>query len=299
MSTTTPDPNPTIPAAAPASSGPVVGQAPPLLAAALRVFDLSLSQMLWSRRTIFLGLVVGSPVALGLMLRVLDALGFAGNIRMGGAPVAGGAVFGSMIWILYLRFLVPVLGVFYGTALIADEVDDKTITYLFVRPISRRAILVGKYLAYVVTTVFVVLPSVVVLYLCVQPLGHGSLAEGFPGLLTDLGLLGVGLAAYGALFALIGAGIKHPLVAGLVFALGWEQLALALPGYLKKFTIAYYLQALVPHAMPADGLGSSLQSLFRDIPSPVVSLSVIFGMIVIFLAIAGWMVERREYILEQ
>jgi hypothetical protein len=109
----------------------------------------------------------------------------------------------------------------------------------------------------------------------------------------------VGLAAYGALFALIGAGIKHPLVAGLVFALGWEQLALALPGYLKKFTIAYYLQALVPHAMPADGLGSSLQSLFRDIPSPVVSLSVIFGMIVIFLAIAGWMVERREYILEQ
>jgi len=299
MSTMTPDTNVTAPPADPAMAGPAVRRAPPFATAALRIFDLSLSQMLWSRRTIFLGLVVGSPVALGLMLRILDAVGFAGSIRMGGAPVPGPAVFGSMIWLLYLRFLVPVLGVFYGTSLIADEVDDKTITYLFVRPISRRAVLVGKYLAYVVTTVFVVLPSVVVLYLSVQPLGHGSLAEGFTSLLTDLGLLGVGLAAYGALFALIGAGIKHPLVVGLVFAFGWEQVALALPGYLKKFTIAYYLQALVPHAMPADGLGSALQSLFRDTPSPVVSLSVIFGTIVVFLAIAGWMVEKREYVLEQ
>ena len=299
MNTTTPDPNVSAAAAGPATPGPVIRQAPPFATAALRVFDLSLSQMLWSRRTIFLALVVGSPVALGVMFRILDAFGFAGTIRMGGAPVPGPAVFGSMIWLLYLRFLVPVLGVFYGTSLIADEVDDKTITYLFVRPISRRAVLVGKYLAYVVTTVFVVLPSVVVLYLCVQPLGHGSLAEGFISLLTDLGLLGIGLAAYGALFALIGAGLKHPLVTGLVFAFGWEQLALALPGYLRKFTIAYYLQALVPHVMPAEGLGSAMQSLFRDVPSPTTSLSAIFAMTVIFLAIAGWMVEKREYILEQ
>ncbi|MCX6543071.1 MAG: ABC transporter permease subunit [Acidobacteria bacterium] len=299
MSTMTPDMNVTVPMAGPSLAGPAIRKAPSFATAVLRVFDLSLGQMLWSRRTIFLGLVVGSPVALGLMLRILDALGFAGTIRMGGAAVTGPTVFGNMIWLLYLRFLVPVLGVFYGTSLIADEVDDKTITYLFVRPISRRAVLVGKYLAYVVTTVFVVLPSVVVLYLCVQPLGHGSLAEGFMGLLIDLGLLGVGLAAYGALFALIGAGIKHPLVVGLVFAFGWEQVALALPGYLRKFTIAYYLQALVPHVMPADGLGSALQSLFRDVPSPTMSLSAIFVVIVVCLAIAGWMVEKREYVLEQ
>lgn len=298
MSTMTPDPDPTGPPAVPATPGAPLRQAPPFAAAALRVFDLSLNQMLWSRRTIFLGLVVGSPVALGLMLRILDALGVSGTFQLGG-PVAGNAVFGSMIWILYLRFLVPVLGVFYGTALIADEVDDKTVTYLFVRPISRRAVLVGKYLAYMVTTVFVLLPSVVMLYLCVQPLGHGSLAGGFTGLLTDLGLLGAGLAAYGALFALVGAWLKRPLVAGLFFVIGWEQMAMAFPGYLKKVTVAYYLQALVPHTMPAEGLGGALQSLFRDVPSPTTSLIVIAAMIVTFLTVAGWMVERREYVLEQ
>ena len=61
---------------------------------------------------------------------------WASGVKVNGSDVGGATVFGGMIWLLYLRFIVPVLGVFYGTALIADEVDDKTITYLFVRPIS-------------------------------------------------------------------------------------------------------------------------------------------------------------------
>ena len=41
------------------------------------------------------------------------------------------------------RLLVPLLGVFHGTALIADEVEDRTLTYLFTRPFRRGAVLVG------------------------------------------------------------------------------------------------------------------------------------------------------------
>jgi ABC-2 type transport system permease protein len=287
-----------VPPAVPGAAG-VPRQAPPFLAAAMRIFELSLSQMLWSRRTIFLGLLVGSPLALGILFRVLEAIGVAGEFKVSGAVAGGPTIFGGMIWLLYLRFIVPVLGIFYGTALIADEVDDKTITYLFVRPIPRSAVLVGKYLAYLVTTVFVVLPSVVVLYLLVVPLQHGSLAESFPALLKDLGLLGVGLASYGALFAFVGALFKYPLVTGLFFAFGWEQIALMLPGYLRRMTMAYYLQSLVPHSMPQDGLGSALQALFRDVPSPLVSLACLLGCAVVFLVLAGRIVERREYVLEQ
>jgi hypothetical protein len=287
------------PFAAGPGTAPPVRQAPPFMTAAMRVFDLSLGQMLWSRRTIFLGLIVGSPLALGVLFRVLEMMGLTGGVRIEGAAVAGPTVFGGMIWLLYLRFIVPVLGVFYGTALIADEVDDKTITYLFVRPIPHGAVLAGKYLAYLVTTVFVVLPSVVILYLLVVPLGSGSLAASFPALLKDLGLLGVGLAAYGAVFAFIGAYFKYPLVTGLVFAFGWEQLAMLLPGYVRRLTIAYYLQALVPHSMPQEGLGSALQALFREVPPVWVSLVWLAGYVVVFIALAARTVERREYVLEQ
>jgi len=34
-----------------------------------RVFDLSLGEMLWSRRTIFMALVVGGPVILALIVK--------------------------------------------------------------------------------------------------------------------------------------------------------------------------------------------------------------------------------------
>ena len=107
--------------------------------------------MLWSRRTIFMALVVGGPVVLALVFRVVESLGMPA-LRVNGARVAGSSIFGVMIWMLYVRFIVPVLGVFYGTALMADEVEDKTLTYLFTRPVPRGAVLLGKYLAYLVCT---------------------------------------------------------------------------------------------------------------------------------------------------
>jgi ABC-2 family transporter protein len=277
-------------------------RAPSFVSSSFRVFDLSIGEMLWSRRTIFMGLVVGAPILIALFVRMLVGLG--APILEGrpgsNSPVnmTGPAIFGLMIWGMYLRFIVPVLGVFYGTSLIADEVEDKTITYLFTRPISRGAVLVGKYLAYLGCTVSVVLPSVVVVYLLIVPL-RGSLGAAFPDLVKDLILLGLGLAVYGAVFAFVGAAFKRPLLIGLVFVFGWEQAALAFPGYLKRFTVAYYLQAIVPHAMPADGVMSLIQSLFRETPSlPVslLSLAVIWG---VFLAWAARIVGRKEYVLEQ
>lgn len=291
---TTAEPAAATPAAAPAPLTP-----PTFMTAAARVFDLSVGQMLWSRRTVFLALVVGSPVALAIMLRIVEAAGLGGLHMGGGKVVSGATVFGLFIWLLYLRFIIPVLGVFYGTSLIADEVDDRTITYLFTRPIARGAVLVGKYLAYLAVTALVVLPSVMVVYFLLVPLGGSPLAGTFPDLVKDLALLGLGLAVYGAVFAWIGAQIKHPLVIGLVFAFGWEQAILVVPGYLRKFTVAYYLQGLVPHAMPQDSTLSMLQSVFRDSPSLVVCLAWLLVFLAGFLFLAARAVERREYVLEQ
>lgn len=264
--------------------------------ASRRIFDLSLSEMLWSRRTIFMALVVGGPVLLALIVRALETFGMPA-LRINGQRIGGIGVFGLMIWVLFLRFVVPILGVFYGTALIADEVDDKTITYLFTRPIPRGAVLVGKYLAYLVCTSLVVLPSVMLVYFLLVRIEQ--IPATFPSLVVDLGLLFVGLAAYGALFAFVGAFFRRPLVIGLVFIVGWEQTAMALPGYMKRFTVAYYLQALVPHSMPSEGLVNLLQSVFRDAPPAGISLAWLAAYVVVFLYLAARTVERKEYILEQ
>ena len=213
---------------------------PSLAAAARRVFDLSFGEMLWSRRTIFMALVVGGPVILALVFRIIESFGMPA-LRVNGARVAGSSIFGVMMWMLYIRFIVPVLGVFYGTALMADEVEDKTLTYLFTRPIPRAAVLLGKYLAYLGCTSLVVLPSVILTYFLVVPFAEVGIT--FRSLVLDLAILALGLAVYGAVFAFVGTWLKRPLVVGLVFAFGWEQVAMALPGYLRQFTVAHWLQA--------------------------------------------------------
>jgi ABC-type Na+ efflux pump permease subunit len=271
-------------------------KAPSFATAAARIFELSLGEMLWSRRTIFMALVVGAPVIIALVMRIVQAFGIPA-LRVNGVAVDAVSMFGVLIWVPFLRFIVPVLGVFYGTSLIADEVEDKTITYLFTRPIRRSAVLVGKYVAYLACTTLVVLPSIMLVYFLIVPLAQ--VGASFRLLLVDLGLLAIGLAAYGALFALVGVVVKRPLVASLIFAVGWEQVALVVPGYLRRFTIMYYLQGLVPHTRLSGGVVSLLEAFITDPPSVVASVAALTLAVVLFLAVAGRVIETREYVLDQ
>jgi ABC-type transport system involved in multi-copper enzyme maturation permease subunit len=268
-----------------------------LFTGAVRVFDLSLGQMLWSRRTIFMALIVGLPVLLALVIRLLIEFGVPVT-RMGRDTVTGSVLFGLMVWGFFIRFAVPVLGIFYGTALVADEVEDKTITYLFTRPVRREAVFLGKYLAYLACTIGVVLPAVMLVWLLIAPVG-GHLGAGFPDLVKDLAILAAGLVAYGALFGLVGATLKRPLVVGLLFAFGWEPLVMSLPGYLKRLSISYYLQGLVPHAMPGDSPMAVMQTLFRDVPGLAESAAGLAVVTLLALWASGRAVARREYVLEQ
>jgi hypothetical protein len=140
---------------------------------------------------------------------------------------------------------------------------------------------------------------VIVLYFLLVPIGGGSLAAAFPALLKDLALLGIGLAVYGALFAWVGSQFKYPLITGLVFAFGWEQGIMLVPGYLKRLTISYYIQGLVPHAMPQDSALSILQIVSRDSLSAPMSIFWLGVIWLSFLGLAAWTVSRREYVLEQ
>ena len=244
----------------------------PVFAPTRRIFELALGEMLWARRTAFLSLAAGAPILIAVLTRLALVNGGA-VLTVNGNRIGTQAIFETAVSVLYLRFIVPALGVFYGTSLIADEVEEKTITYLFTRPIARGSIVLGKYLAYLLCVVAVVLPSLVLVFLIMVPFSNmGTL---FGKLLSDLGMLALGLAAYGALFLWAGVAFKRPLVGGLLFVFGWEPLALVLPGYLRYLTIAHYLQA------GASG----------------VAYVIAMAGAAVFLAMRT--IERREYVLEQ
>ena len=77
------------------------------VAGAARIFDLSLGELIWSRRTIFMALVVGAPVVLATVARLVQASGIA-PLRVNGVGVDAVSIFGMIIWVLFLRFIIPV-----------------------------------------------------------------------------------------------------------------------------------------------------------------------------------------------
>ena len=262
----------------------------------LRVFGFSVGSLLWSKRMLFLALLSAVPVVIALVARVAEARGTPLHLA-GSETLVGTGLFGTMVWAAYVRFIVPVFGVFLGTGLIADEVEDRTIVYLFTRPIPRGSVLIGKYLAYLVCTTSVVLPSLMLTYFALVPLS--AVATSFPQLMLDFAIVVIGLATYGALFGLVGVVVRRSIVAGLVFVFGWEPIVLLLPGYLKRASVAFYVQSLVPHSVPRSEVTFLPQLVVREVMAPGSAVLWLCVILAACLALAVRTVGRRDYVLDQ
>ena len=275
------------PPPAPGPDGRDVTRPVPFLRAARAVFDLSLEGMIWSRRSLLMVLLLGLPAPLALIFRTFIT-------RL---PPRVGAFdfYGVVVAFYYVRNALPLAALFYATALIADEVEGKTITYLLTRPIQRVSALAGKFAAYLVTTLALALPAVVVTFFLLTTIrgwtGVGALV---PELFRDMGVVVLTLVTYGAFFTLLGVLLRRPVIPGLLFLFVWELLANA-PGYLPRFTITAYLRSLIHHRPPDEGLAE----IFAQVLPTALCLEAVGAMIVVFLAGAAWIFSTREYVLDQ
>ena len=275
------------PAAGPA--GAVDGRpALPLGRAARAVFDLSLEGMVWSRRSLAMAVLLALPIVLAVVFRIV----LQSDLRVRITP---SDFYGAIVTFYSLRFALPVAALFYATALIADEVDGKTLTFLITRPVRRSAILLGKFAAYVVTTLTLALPAAVItFFLLATANGWGGIGGRVADLFRDVGVMALALLAYGALFTLFGVLLRRPVIPGLLFIFVWELLA-NLPGYMPRVTLTAWLRSLVRHRPPQEGLSE----VFGQILPAGLSLAVLAGATIAFLALSLWIFSRREYVIEQ
>ncbi len=143
----------------------------------------------------------------------------------------------------FLLFLSPFIALFYGTSLIADEVENKTITYIFTRPVRKYIITVGKLLAYFLVAIIIVLPSTIITYVMLindsrMPLSSSDILY---LLIKQLGTAVLSIIVYGSIFNFFGTRLKHPIISGLLFAFGWEKIVLIVPGIVRKFSVVHYI----------------------------------------------------------
>jgi ABC-type transport system involved in multi-copper enzyme maturation permease subunit len=260
----------------------------PFTRAARVIFDVSLEAMLWSRRSLLMACLLGLPILLSVIFRLVLGARLATGV---GSP----DLYGILVAFYYVRNVLPLAALFYATSLVADEVESKTLTYLLTRPIPRNAILAGKFLAYLTTTVCLTLPAAIIsFFLLATAPGAMGIRAGAGDLVRDLGVMVLTLLVYGALFTFAGVLLKRPLIPGLLFLFIWELLA-NLRGYMPRLTVTAYVRSLLRHRPAQEGLSE----LFGQVLPAALCLQVLAVMTLVFLAAAGWIFSRREYVMEQ
>lgn len=279
-----------LPASPPPATAPRDTSRPlPFKPAARAVFALSLEGMLWTRRTLLMGALVAMPVVFALLYRLV----IAGKLSV--QPITPGDMYALLVAVYWVRNVLPLVALFYATALVADEVEGRTLTYLVTRPVTRDAIFAGKFAAYLVTTLCLALPAcVVTFFLLLSSRGLPAVGPAGLDLLRDLAVLALALLAYGAFFSLLGVLLKRPMIPGLVFLYGWELLA-NLPGYLPRLTLNAWLRSLISHRPAQEGLAS----LFQQVLPPVQAIPFLIVVSALCLYAAARIFSAREYVLDQ
>jgi ABC-2 type transport system permease protein len=251
---------------------------------------ITLDTLFWSKKTIFI--VLMSLIVLGLS--VLGRIILSYNLIP--AAMTSAQVFGTLMATAVIRSQVIFITLFYGTALISEEVEGKTLTYLFMRPIPKPTIMIGKFMALTWIGAILVLPTVILSYLILY------LGADMPAMVRDLGVLGrdigiifLALVAYGSFFSLLGAWLKHSILVGLLYAFGWEGIVAVLPGFTRKLTITHYLQSVFPHS---DTLGA-LAMLVGERTPAVEAIVTLVLLSAFFLGAASLVLREKEYVLEQ
>lgn len=240
----------------PRSSG-ALASAPPSLVDALR----ALAGVTWMRlrrgRALWIGLAIAALPVLHAGLRSALDRTAAHNIPPGDLAVS----------ITPVLILLPAL---FVAASIADELESRTATYLWSRPLARWAVLAGKLLALVPVIGALLVAS----WLAATTVGGHAASP----------LSYVALVLGGAVISLAGAAIatltaRHAMALTIAYMLA-DAFVGALPFSLAQISITYQVRVL-------GGMSDDAQA----VATPILALAILGA---VWGALAAWRITKRE-----
>lgn len=250
------------------------------------LFKLTLRQLFWGRR--------GLLMLIGCLLPLIIALIFRFTVR----STSSVNTFIPYLTFIYYGFLTNLCAIFYGSAIVSDEIDGRGLTFLQMRPIQKPLLLLTKFAAYIIGAVVLIFVSHILLTGIMQT--HPKLKER----LTVLGMsflytgsLTLGLLTYGTFAVLLSVRFKNPVLWGLLFVLGWERLTSipAMPMGIKRIGLTHYLMTLFPDFKLR---GDMINDLLGDTPPATWVAALI---ICLLTTGAMWLALRifqeREYLM--
>jgi ABC-type transport system involved in multi-copper enzyme maturation permease subunit len=190
---------------------------------------------------------------------------------------------------LYFRFLVPFVPTLLLSAAVAEEVENKTFTFVFARPAPRGSLVLGKWLAATLPAMAIVAPSLVVTWLVAHARFSADMATEWPHLLRVEAAALIGLGFYGALALTLGSIFsRHPFIAVLAYLLVIEEALGSAPIVLDLVAAAWHARNLAQLPLPAT------QFMTLAVPAWLSAL-LLLGLTPALLALCIWGVTGAEY----
>ena len=163
----------------------------------------------------------GRTARLAFVLSLIPAL-FAAIYAVRPWDVTAGEFLIDLFRELIVPTLLPIVVLLPATAAFGDELEDGTLPYLLMKPVSRLRLVLGKYTAVLLVTV----PALIV-GLAVTTV----IASRAPGaedlgryLLAMSGAAAAAAVLLGAVFLLVSLVIPRALLAGMIYIFAWESL---------------------------------------------------------------------------
>ncbi|HEX5166888.1 MAG TPA: ABC transporter permease subunit [Thermomicrobiales bacterium] len=181
--------------------------------------------------------------------------------------------------------LLPIATLILATNALGNEVEDRTMVYLVLKPISRMRIVLEKFAAVALTATLLLWEGTLLAYLLAM---RGDAGNNIDQLLAICFAQLIGVLGYGALFMAISLIVPRALLAGLIYALLWESLfGRFIPG-IRLVSVRHYVQSIYVRAI--DNPAIDLDEAMRFVPA----LIVIALLVVASLAITTWRLQTMN-----
>lgn len=200
----------------------------------------------------------------------------------------------AMLSAILVFRLLPLASAIFSTAVISQEVEQKTIVYLLTRPVPRAQLIAMRGLASVTVVALVAFFSAIIV--SVSIFGAGAFTN--PLLWRDLKAIIIGAAAYGSLFVFISLLINRAMIVCLLFAFAWETSVPNMPGSMYYLSITSYLTAIAER--PSSQTGDLMQLLAGSFGENTMTMGVALPAMLILIAVCSvaamsWF-TRFEYV---
>ncbi|MCX7000334.1 MAG: ABC transporter permease [Candidatus Sumerlaeota bacterium] len=198
--------------------------------------------------------------------------------------------------LIYIHFIIFFVAIIFGFTLLRKEVDDRTLHYLFLQPVSKTLVILSKYVAFVIVTWIFLCATFLLMYVIMFiPYGIGVMAKDLfesgraVSLVEECFVMLVALALYGAIFMVMGTLFKSAWF-GAIFYL-WETALPYLPSTFKFFTVSNYLQAMTPER---GAIAPQLFELYGEMPGPLHCVIAIVLILTVFISLTVFLIRRYE-----